>query len=118
MWCLWSAPLYMSNDLRNIQPSARSILINSNLIAINQDKLGIFGQMVAEKRATNADKEAELYYQAFVKPILPIRGECPSFALVYFNRNLLGGQKKVGCTSSYGNFPLSLPDQSSWSSSS
>lgn len=93
LWCVWSAPLYMSNDLRNIHPRAKQILTNRHLIAINQDRLGVFGQMVEEKRGPN---EEDQFYQAFVKPILPIRHECPSFALVYLNRNLLGGPTKVG----------------------
>lgn len=40
------APLLMSNDLRNIQPEFKSILLNERLIAINQDPFGIMGKLV------------------------------------------------------------------------
>lgn len=91
LWSIWSAPLYMSNDLRKIDRRAREILTSAHLIAINQDKLGVFGLMVGERRTDDGD-----FYQVFAKPILPLRHECPSFALVYLNRNTLGGQVKVG----------------------
>ncbi|XP_017484205.1 PREDICTED: alpha-N-acetylgalactosaminidase-like [Rhagoletis zephyria] len=38
-WCLWSAPLLMSNDLRDIKPEFKAILQNKHLIAVNQDPL-------------------------------------------------------------------------------
>lgn len=41
MWAVLAAPLLMSNDLRNLSSSARSILLNKEAIAINQDPLGM-----------------------------------------------------------------------------
>lgn len=41
MWAMFSAPLFMSVDLRTITPEAVAILQNKNVIAINQDPLGI-----------------------------------------------------------------------------
>lgn len=41
MWAMMAAPLLVSNDLRNIKTSSRNILLNRNVIAINQDPLGI-----------------------------------------------------------------------------
>lgn len=43
MWAILAAPLIMSNDLRHIRSSSKALLLNRNLIAINQDKLGIQG---------------------------------------------------------------------------
>ncbi|CAL1545948.1 unnamed protein product [Lymnaea stagnalis] len=40
LWSLWAAPLMMSVDLRNVDPMAKQILQNKNVIAINQDPLG------------------------------------------------------------------------------
>ena len=40
MWSMWSAPLIMSNDLRNIKDNDRELLLNRRLISINQDPLG------------------------------------------------------------------------------
>eukprot|EP01052_Picozoa_sp_SAG31_P001763 SAG31_NODE_59_length_29571_cov_20.443506_23_plen_511_part_00 len=41
MWCLFAAPLYMGNDLRSVPASSRSILQNPELIAVDQDRLGL-----------------------------------------------------------------------------
>jgi alpha-N-acetylgalactosaminidase len=40
LWAVMASPLIMSNDLRNITTWARDILINKEVIAVNQDKLG------------------------------------------------------------------------------
>ncbi len=47
---IWSAPLYMSNDLRQIKKEHRDILLNKHVIAVNQDQLGIFGKIVVNVR--------------------------------------------------------------------
>lgn len=44
IWAILAAPLLMSNDLKNIRPEFREILINRHAIAVNQDKLGIQGK--------------------------------------------------------------------------
>lgn len=46
IWAILAAPLLMSNDLKNIRPEFREILINRHAIAVNQDKLGIQGKRV------------------------------------------------------------------------
>jgi len=46
LWSLWSAPLYLSSDLRAMDPGAKAILQNKEVIAIDQDRLGIQGQRV------------------------------------------------------------------------
>ncbi|XP_013069940.2 alpha-galactosidase A-like isoform X3 [Biomphalaria glabrata] len=40
MWALFASPLMMSFDLRSIDPQAKALLLNKNIIAINQDPLG------------------------------------------------------------------------------
>ena len=45
-WALWSSPLYMSNDLRQLKPELKKILQNKAIIAVNQDKHGIMGKRV------------------------------------------------------------------------
>ena len=37
MWALFNSPLVMSNDLPNIAPEAKALLLNAEIIAINQD---------------------------------------------------------------------------------
>jgi len=43
LWCMMAAPLILGNDLRNISEQTLSILKNTELIAIDQDPLGIQG---------------------------------------------------------------------------
>uniref|UniRef100_A0A914E9X2 Alpha-galactosidase n=1 Tax=Acrobeloides nanus TaxID=290746 RepID=A0A914E9X2_9BILA len=48
IWSIWSAPLVMSNDLRDMPPGHKEILLNKYVIAVNQDPLGIMGRMVVQ----------------------------------------------------------------------
>ena len=44
IWCILAAPLIMSNDLRNIKPESKEILLNKLAISVNQDSLGVQGR--------------------------------------------------------------------------
>lgn len=39
MWCIMNSPLLVGCDMRNIKPTALSLMTNKELIALNQDKL-------------------------------------------------------------------------------
>jgi len=41
MWAMIAAPLIAGNDLRNMSPATKEILTNKEVIAVNQDSLGI-----------------------------------------------------------------------------
>lgn len=69
------APLYMSNDLRNISDYEKSILQNRDIIAVNQDSLGILGRRV--QSSNNVD--------VWVRPLADGK-----FAVLYLNRNEIG----------------------------
>lgn len=43
MWCMMAFPLIAGNDLRKMSKETLAILTNKELIAVNQDKLGIQG---------------------------------------------------------------------------
>ncbi|XP_046575091.1 alpha-N-acetylgalactosaminidase-like [Haliotis rubra] len=43
MWAVMASPLLMSNNLEDIRQETKELLLNKNLIAINQDPLGIQG---------------------------------------------------------------------------
>jgi alpha-galactosidase len=47
-WCLLAAPLMAGNDLRNMVPEIKNILINREVIAVDQDKLGVQGRKVRD----------------------------------------------------------------------
>ncbi|CAB3397133.1 unnamed protein product [Caenorhabditis bovis] len=98
IWCIWAAPLIMSNDLRIIAPEFREILLNQDAININQDPLGIMGRLVANTT------DLGLY----VKPIMPTSDTHSSFGIAVLNRNLSQGRtirftlKNIGLTYEHG----------------
>lgn len=53
MWCMLAAPLISGNDLRTMSPATLAILTNPEVIAIDQDPLGVEGFVYA----TNANVE-------------------------------------------------------------
>lgn len=50
VWAILAAPLLMSMDCRAVRPEFRIILQNKEIIAVNQDKLGIQGRRVYRVR--------------------------------------------------------------------
>lgn len=46
VWTVLAAPFLLSNDLATVQPEIRELLLNKEIIAANQDPLGIQGLMV------------------------------------------------------------------------
>jgi alpha-galactosidase len=45
-WCLLASPLIAGNDLKNMTPEIKEILTNPEVIAVNQDALGMQGRRV------------------------------------------------------------------------
>lgn len=41
LWCMLAAPLIMGNDLRSMKKETQEILTNKEMIAVNQDALGV-----------------------------------------------------------------------------
>ena len=76
---MMSAPLFMSNDLRNIRKEEKEILLNKHLISINQE--GTMGKIVVNEKSN----------QVWVKK-LSKKGH---FAVLYFNRDTLGTGRYV-----------------------
>jgi len=54
MWCMLAAPLISGNDLRSMSQQTRDVLSNKEVIAIDQDSLGVqgFRQMVKDSVET------------------------------------------------------------------
>ena len=59
LWCILAAPLFLGNDVRNMDDEILEIITNKELIALNQDKLC----KQAEKVYDNGDIEI------FLKPL-------------------------------------------------
>ena len=49
MWCMLAAPLISGNDLRKMSPETIDVLTNKEVIAVNQDRLGVQGFKYAVK---------------------------------------------------------------------
>ena len=58
IWAVGAAPLFMSNDLRNVSKASKAILLNRHLLAINQDVLGRIGHRIY-KDASGGQKWAK-----------------------------------------------------------
>lgn len=72
MWAMLAAPLISGNDLRNMSEQTRAVLTNKDVIAINQDTLGIQGFKYATKDSV----------ETWLKPLAN-----NEWALVYLNRS-------------------------------
>ena len=48
LWAMLAAPLIAGNDLRNMSEATREILTNSDVIAVNQDPLGVQATRIAK----------------------------------------------------------------------
>jgi len=49
LWCLLAAPLIAGNDLTHMSPETTAILTNPDVIAVDQDPLGVEGHRVWEQ---------------------------------------------------------------------
>ncbi len=49
LWVIMAAPLMAGNDVRALSPATRDILTNREVIAIDQDSLGVQGTLVSER---------------------------------------------------------------------
>uniref|UniRef100_A0A023G626 Alpha-galactosidase n=1 Tax=Amblyomma triste TaxID=251400 RepID=A0A023G626_AMBTT len=86
LWAILAAPLFMSVDLRTIRPEFKDILLNRQIIAINQDPLGIMGRRIV------TEKGIELW----ARPVTPLADDgSTSAAIVLFNRRHIGGPVRV-----------------------
>jgi alpha-galactosidase len=71
LWAMFAAPLLAGNDVRTMSPDTRSILLNKEVIAVDQDPLGAEGHL--------ADKSGDIEY--FARPL-----SNEDMALVVVNR--------------------------------
>ncbi len=72
-WCLLASPLIAGNDLKNMTPEIKEILTNKEVIAVNQDPLGMQGRRV--RKAGDLDIWAKQLKDGSRAVILFNRGE-------------------------------------------
>lgn len=70
-WALFAAPLMAGNDLRSMTPETRATLTNPEVIAVDQDPLGMQGRRVLDRGA----------HEVWMKPLAD-----GSRAVILFNR--------------------------------
>lgn len=71
MWAMMASPLIAGNDVRSMSSATQTILMNQNLIAINQDSLGVQATQISNdgtrrvlaKRLANGDMAVALLNQ-------------------------------------------------------
>lgn len=71
MWCMMSSPLLIGCDLTTIPEASRALLLNAELIAVNQDTLGLQARVVQHRDGT----------YVLAKDILQLRGLTRAVAL-------------------------------------
>ncbi|MES2005606.1 MAG: glycoside hydrolase family 27 protein [Bacteroidota bacterium] len=81
MWCMFAAPLMIGSDINHMTEETKTILLNKDLIAIDQDTLGKQGFRVMSNDGLEAWQK-------------PLSGDRVAIAL--FNRNSTG--KKIAVT--------------------
>jgi alpha-galactosidase len=74
IWALLAAPLLAGNDLRSMSNATQAILTNAEVIAVDQDPLGVQGRLVATPGAN---------LQVWSKPLSGTNTR----AVVLFNRS-------------------------------
>lgn len=85
LWAILASPLFISADLRSIRPEFRSILLNREIIAVSQDRLGLMG---ARLHGYESGDGIEIWR----RPVWPIYRDWhdnltyASFAVVCWNR--------------------------------
>jgi alpha-galactosidase len=73
LWALMAAPLIAGNDVRNMDQTAKDILLNQEVIAVDQDPLGAQGKPISE----NVQQEV------WSKPL----SGAETYAVILFNRD-------------------------------
>ncbi|KAJ8297735.1 hypothetical protein KUTeg_024266 [Tegillarca granosa] len=86
MWAMMASPLFMSVDLRNIDPRAKKLLLNKQVLAINQDPLGKQGMRVW------IDTTGTLEY--WTRPLM----SNGSYAIAILNTSDYGMSRHINCT--------------------
>lgn len=96
MWCIMSSPLLIGCNLQTINPTALQLLKNRELIALNQDPLGLQAYVVQHRDDTYVlVKDIENLYGATRAVALYNPSDKPALMTVSFGELALGGKVKV-----------------------
>ncbi len=76
LWAIFAAPLLAGNDVRGMTPDVRSILLNKEVIAVDQDPMGVQGHRV--DRRGDIEYYARLLNSADVALLIVNRADAPN----------------------------------------
>ncbi|KAK8795538.1 hypothetical protein WA158_000195 [Blastocystis sp. Blastoise] len=85
LWALMKAPLLIGCDLTKATDETFEILLNKEIIAINQDALGVQGHRVWSDKGGNTEVNGDIpkgNYEVWSVPLID-----GSYAVILFNRN-------------------------------
>lgn len=80
IWAVIAAPFLLSNDLRTITPEIKELLLNREVIAIDQDPLGIQGRQLKKGNGV----------EVWARPVMPRIGNEYSYAVAFVSRRTDG----------------------------
>lgn len=80
IWAILAAPFLLSTDLRTIKPEVKELLLNRDVIAVDQDALGIQGRLI------KSGYDIEIW----ARPVLPIVNGQHSYAIAFMSRRTDG----------------------------
>ena len=84
VWSIVNAPLIMGNDLRRVSKESKDLLLNTEMIAINQDPLGVAGWRVSPPPGDDANANAHANANGAAKEVWvkPLHNENLAVALL------------------------------------
>ncbi|XP_039294947.1 alpha-N-acetylgalactosaminidase isoform X2 [Nilaparvata lugens] len=88
IWAILAAPLIMSNNLEYLAPDMKAVLQNRDVIAVNQDELGIQGRRLFRKQNI----------QIWSRPVMPMNQNYYSYAIAFVSRRSDGIPFPINCT--------------------
>lgn len=91
VWAILAAPFLLSTDLRTIRPEIKELLLNREIIAVDQDPLGIQGRLVNKGNGI----------EVWARKVLPKVGNEYSYAVAFVSRRTDGHPHE---------FPITLKD--------
>ncbi|MDR0688250.1 MAG: alpha-galactosidase, partial [Prevotellaceae bacterium] len=96
LWCIMSSPLMVGCDLRTIPQSTLDIITNSEVIAVNQDTLGLQAQVVSRSGHRIVVAKPVEVRRGATRAVALFNGEdAPQLLRITFKDVQLGGKVKV-----------------------
>lgn len=80
VWAILAAPFLISTDVRTIKPEIKELLLNRDIIAVDQDDLGIQGRVINKGNGI----------EVWARQVLPKVGDHYSYAIAYVSRRTDG----------------------------